>query len=105
MFFLQNQEPWLKEFQQHILHRLYKEHISSNAEVYVWANARGSHQGQAIVPLYKSLPQITQEDKLFYELLTIAGSNILRILLVGIWCIESGKECVKYQPSFIIHNS
>ncbi len=51
-----------------------KEHISSNAEVYVWANARGSHRGQAIEPLYKSLPKMAQEDKLFYELLTIVDT-------------------------------
>ena len=51
-----------------------KEHISSDADVYVWANARGTHRGQAIEPLYKSLPQIVQEDKLFYELLIIVDT-------------------------------
>ena len=51
-----------------------KAHISSDTDVYVWANAKGTHRGQAIEPLYKTLPQIVQEDKLFYELLTIVDT-------------------------------
>ena len=37
-----------------------KEHISSDTDVYVWSNARGTHRGQAIEPLYKSLPQMAK---------------------------------------------
>lgn len=48
-----------------------KEHISSGSDIYVWSNAKGTHRGQAIEPLFKSIPQIVQEDKLFYELLVI----------------------------------
>ncbi|MDX9908220.1 MAG: hypothetical protein RBS23_02070 [Mariniphaga sp.] len=33
-----------------------KEHISSDADVYVWSNAKGTHRGQAIEPLYKRAP-------------------------------------------------
>jgi predicted transcriptional regulator len=51
-----------------------KEHISSGGDIYVWSYAKGSHRGQAIEPLYKTLPQIVQEDKFFYELLTIADT-------------------------------
>ncbi len=51
-----------------------KEHISSDEEVYVWAKAGGTHRGQAIEPLYKSLPQVAQKDNLFYELLTIVDT-------------------------------
>jgi len=51
-----------------------KEQISSDTDVYVWANAKGSHRGQAIEPLYKTIPQIVPEDKLFYELLTIVDT-------------------------------
>lgn len=51
-----------------------KEHISSDNDVYVWANAKGTHRGQAIEPLYKTLPNIVQEDKFFYELLTIVDT-------------------------------
>ena len=51
-----------------------KEHISSGADVYVWSYAKGSHRGQAIEPLYKTLPQVVKEDELFYELLTIVDT-------------------------------
>lgn len=51
-----------------------KEHMSAGADVYVWSYAKGSHRGQAIEPLYKTLPQIVQEDELFYELLTIVDT-------------------------------
>lgn len=51
-----------------------KEHISSGSDVYVWSSAKGTHRGQAIEPLYKTLPQIVQEDKFFYELLTIVDT-------------------------------
>jgi hypothetical protein len=47
------------------------QHISSGDDVYVWPYAKGNQRGQAIEPLYKTLPSIVQEDKLFYELLTI----------------------------------
>jgi len=46
------------------------EHISSN-EPYVWPYAKGTHRGQSIEPLYKTLPQVGPEDNLLYELLTI----------------------------------
>ncbi|PZX19995.1 hypothetical protein LX69_00445 [Breznakibacter xylanolyticus] len=47
------------------------EHISSGSDVYVWASAKGTHRGQAIEPLYKSIPLVVHEDKPFYELLAI----------------------------------
>lgn len=47
------------------------EHISSGNDVYVWSSAKGTHRGQAIEPLIKSIPQIVKEDRLFYELLAI----------------------------------
>lgn len=50
------------------------EHISSGADVYVWASAKGTHRGQAIEPLFKSIPQIVHEDQLFYELLSISDT-------------------------------
>ncbi|MBN2596192.1 MAG: hypothetical protein JXR82_05330 [Marinifilaceae bacterium] len=51
-----------------------KEHISSGSDVYVWSSAKGTHRGQSIEPLFKSIPQIVQEDKLFYELLVIVDT-------------------------------
>jgi DNA-binding Lrp family transcriptional regulator len=50
------------------------EYISSGSDVYVWASAKGTHRGQAIEPLFKSIPQIVQEDKSFYELLAIVDT-------------------------------
>lgn len=51
-----------------------KDHISSDMDVYVWANAKGTHRGQAINPLYKTIPQIVLEDRMFYELLAIVDT-------------------------------
>jgi len=48
-----------------------KEHVTSGKDVYVWQYAKGSHRGQAIEPLYKTLPGVVDGDKLFYELLAI----------------------------------
>lgn len=51
-----------------------KEHISSGADVYVWPYAKGNQRGQAIEPLYKTLPEVIIEDELFYELLIIVDT-------------------------------
>lgn len=51
-----------------------KEYISSGSDVYVWSYAKGSHRGQAIEPLYNTLPQVALEDVFFYELLTIVDT-------------------------------
>ena len=73
-----------------------KEHIASDEEAYVWANARGTHRGQAIEPLYKSLPQLALEDKLFYELLTIVDTiRVGRVREIKI-AIEELKKRLKH---------
>ena len=46
-------------------------HISTGKDVYVWPYVKGSTRGQAIVPLYKTIPSIVEKDKLLYELLII----------------------------------
>lgn len=51
-----------------------KEHISSSSDIYIWPSAKGTHRGQAIEPLFKSIPQIVLKDKLFYELLVIVDT-------------------------------
>ena len=43
----------------------------SQGEMYVWPYARGTQRGQAIEPLYKTIPEIVMEDEIFYELLYI----------------------------------
>ena len=35
--------------------------ISSGTDVYVWSYAKGTHRGQAIEPLYKTIPQIVKK--------------------------------------------
>lgn len=50
------------------------QHISGGDDVYVWPYAKGTHRGQAIEPLYKTLPEIVQEESLFYELLTLVDT-------------------------------
>ena len=50
------------------------EYISLGIDVYVWPYAKGNQRGQAIAPLYKTLPEIVHEDKLLYELLAIADT-------------------------------
>ncbi len=43
----------------------------SGGDVYVWPYADGNSRGQAIQPLYKTVPEIIQQDNLLYELLAI----------------------------------
>ena len=50
------------------------QHISSGDDLYLWPYAKGTHRGQAIEPLYKTLPEIVQEESLFYELLTLVDT-------------------------------
>ncbi|MBN2664459.1 MAG: hypothetical protein JXR68_12485 [Bacteroidales bacterium] len=45
--------------------------ISSSKDIYVWQHEKGTAKGQKIEPLYKTVPQVVSEDKLFYELLSI----------------------------------
>jgi hypothetical protein len=73
-----------------------KEHISSDADVYVWSSAKGTHRGQAIEPLYKTLPQVVQDDNLFYELLTIVDTfRVGRVREIKI-AIEELKKRLEY---------
>ena len=51
-----------------------KEHIAESKDVYVWAYAKGNARGQSIEPLYKTVPAIVENDKLFYELLAIVDT-------------------------------
>jgi len=54
-----------------------KEYFGQVKDNYVWTYARGKQRGQAIDPLYKTLPGVVEQDKLFYELLAI--TDTLRI--------------------------
>jgi hypothetical protein len=48
-----------------------KEHISLGTENYVWPYSKGTLKGQAIEPLYTTIPVVVHNDQLFYELLVI----------------------------------
>ncbi len=50
------------------------EYISEGKDIYVWPFAKGTKRGQAIEPLYKTLPAIALEDQKFYELLSIVDT-------------------------------
>jgi len=47
------------------------EHISSGTDNYVWPYSKGTLRGQAIEPLYYTLPIVALNDQLFYEFLVI----------------------------------
>ena len=46
-------------------------------ENYVWPYAKGNSRGQAIIPLYKTIPHVSQYDQALYELLVIV--DIIRV--------------------------
>lgn len=50
------------------------EHISEGKDIYVWPYAKGNKRGQAIEPLYRTLPEIALEDQQLYELLSIVDT-------------------------------
>ncbi len=51
-----------------------KEFIASGNEPYVWPYSKGNTRGQAIEPLYQTLPDAVANDKLFYELMAIVDT-------------------------------
>lgn len=51
------------------------EHLMTAGEsVFVWPDARGKEKGQAIEPLYKSVPKAVKQDACLYELLALIDS-------------------------------
>ena len=51
--------------------------IETGAENYVWQSAKGTLRGQAIEPLYKTVPDAVLEDNALHELLALA--DVIRI--------------------------
>jgi hypothetical protein len=45
--------------------------VASPSEVYVWPDPKGVVRGQAIVPLYRSVPQAASNDPKLYALLSL----------------------------------
>jgi hypothetical protein len=50
-----------------------QENIVSD-ELFVWEHSEGTVRGQAIEPLYPTVPKIVEEDKKLYELLALVDS-------------------------------
>jgi len=50
------------------------EYIASGNDIYVWPYAKGTQRGQAIEPLYKTLPAVVQNENQLYELLVITDT-------------------------------
>lgn len=48
--------------------------VWAGLEGYVWPYAKGNARGQAIEPLYETLPEAVQEDPMFYELMVIVDT-------------------------------
>jgi hypothetical protein len=69
------------------------ENISQGEDIYVWPYAKGNRRGQAIEPLYKTIPEIALEDNYFYELLAIIDTlRIGRTREIGIAIDELEKR-------------
>jgi len=47
------------------------ENISQGKDIYVWPYSKGTKRGQALEPLYKTIPEVALKDKTLYELLAI----------------------------------
>ncbi|MEG3936481.1 hypothetical protein QT990_35470 [Microcoleus sp. T3_B1] len=45
--------------------------VASPSEVYVWPDPQGVVRGQAIAPLYRSVPQAASNDPKLYALLSL----------------------------------
>ncbi|MEG3837592.1 hypothetical protein QUB19_29565 [Microcoleus sp. B4-C5] len=45
--------------------------IASPSEVYVWPDPQGVVRGQALAPLYRSVPQAAKNDPELYTLLSL----------------------------------
>lgn len=48
--------------------------ISSESDIYVWPSDTGKARGQAIEPLYRSVPQAAGKDAALYELLALVDA-------------------------------
>jgi len=50
------------------------QHIMTSNDIYVWQYAKGNTRGQAIEPLYRTIPAIIQKEPMLYELLVIVDT-------------------------------
>jgi hypothetical protein len=67
-----NQVPSRGDCQRHILLNLCKASwFVSPSGVYIWPDPEGIVRGQAIAPLYRSVPQAAKNDPKLYALLSL----------------------------------
>lgn len=67
--------------------------LSDDKDVYVWPYAKGTARGQAIEPLYQTLPEAVQEDKLLYDLIAIVDTfRVGRVREINIAVAELEKR-------------
>jgi len=72
MYFTPSQAPFRGDCQLHILRSPLKSKlVASPSEVYVWPDPQGVVRGQAIAPLYRSVPQAASNDPKLYALLSL----------------------------------
>ncbi|AFZ47767.1 hypothetical protein Cyast_1811 [Cyanobacterium stanieri PCC 7202] len=48
--------------------------MTNDNSIYVWASGKGKVKGQEIIPLYRSVPDVINGDREFYELLSLVDS-------------------------------
>lgn len=51
-----------------------KDKIMASTDNYVWPSSKGTMRGQAIEPLYKTVPEVAIEDKELYELMALVDA-------------------------------
>ena len=51
-----------------------KERIIGNEEIFVWPDANGTARGQAVAPLYPSVPEASMRDTDLYRLMAIVDT-------------------------------
>lgn len=72
------------------------QYITGN-DTYVWPYSKGNQRGQAIDPLYKTIPFVVQENTKFYELLTIVDTiRVGRVREIKI-AVEELEKRLKYD--------
>lgn len=75
-----------------------KEQVSQGKEKYVWPYKKGTERGQGVEPLYKTIPEIVNDDAELYELLVIADTlRIGKIREIEIATRELKKHFQEYD--------
>lgn len=74
-----------------------KEQIAQGKDVYVWPYKKGTMRGQAITPLYPTVPEAVANDEELYKLLVIVDT-----LRMG-WAREKEIAISELDKSFVLY--